>query len=235
MKRLFVYLSALVGIGAAVYLAGQIQAQAPAVGAPPTASKPSGRVAVFNVAKVMRDYSRWQHFAKVMNDKRTMASGELVKLNDQITQTQAKIQIEKVQIQQEVMAKQLVELQRQLEDKQRNYRKQLDEESAGYLRNLFAEIQSCVKAVVEANGFDLVMAYPDAITAEELNSPLYYDLKLRPPAAMPFYVSPSADMTDVLIATLNKSFPVPAVTQASGTVPAPTGGAVVPTPGTPKP
>ena len=81
------------------------------------------------------------------------------------------------------------------------------------------------------NGFDLVLAYPDAITAEEMTSPLYYDLKLRPPAAMPFYVSPSVDMTDVLITTLNTNFKPPAEVAPAGGVPP--GAPGLPPPGVP--
>src|SRR5439155_10248286 len=120
------------------------------------------------------------------------------------------------------MAKVLVEKQRMFEDRERGIRKALDEESAGHLKQLFGEIQACVKACVEANGYDIVFAYPDATTAEETQSPLYYDLKLRPSAAMPFYVAPAADMTEILVATLNKHFPPPApVTPAGATQPAP--------------
>lgn len=230
MKRLWIAMSALVCLG----YAGQASAQAPAAGAPPAAApaaKPTtGRVSVFNVAKVMKDYKRWQHFAKVMNDKRTAASGDLVKLRNTIAELQNKMQSEPIKAKQEELARNVTEIQRQFEDKEKQYRKALDEESAGYLRNLFAEIQQCVRAIVEANGYDIVFAYPDAITSEELNSPLYYDLKLRPPAAMPFYVSPNVDMTEVLIATLNQNFPVPA-----GAAPAaPTPGApAAPAPGAP--
>ena len=95
------------------------------------------------------------------------------------------------------------------------------QESAGYHQKLFGEIQPAVKAIVDTNGFDIVFAYPDAITPEEMQSPLYYDLKMRPPAAMPFYVSPHADMTAVLVETLNKNFPPPAGRTGRGQTPAP--------------
>ena len=39
--------------------------------------KAGGKVAVFNVAKVMRDYKKWQYYAMVMNTKRTTATAEL--------------------------------------------------------------------------------------------------------------------------------------------------------------
>lgn len=231
MKRAFVYLAVLVGglTGLAAH------AQQPAAGgAPAPAPKPSGgKVAVFNVAKVMKDYQKWQYYAKVMNDKRAAASGDLAKIRSEIADLQDKIQKELVATKKDELTRFLVDKQRQFEDRERGIRKQLDEESAAHLKQLFGEIQACVRACVEANGYDVVFAYPDATTKEETESPLYYDLKLRPSAAMPFYVSTSADMTDILVATLNKHFPPPApVTPVGGAQPAP-GGA--PQPGRPNP
>ena len=242
VKRTFVYLTALVGVGGMVYLAGQIHAQAPAPGAAPAAApRASGKVAVFNVARVMRDYKKWQYFASVMNNKRTGAAGELGKLRNEIADLQAKAQAETIQAKRDELTKTMVAKQREFEDKERGVRQMLDNESAGYLRNLFAEVQQAVKAIVDTNGFDLVMAYPDAISAEEMATPLYYDLKMRPPAAMPFFVSPGADMTEVLVLTLNKNFPPPAdappVQQTGAAAPAAPGApapAPAPAPGAPR-
>ena len=231
MKRFIVSLSAVIAFGLAAHAqAPPAPAAAPAPA--PAAAKSTGRVAVFNVAQVMRDYKKWQHYASVMNQKRVVASADLSKLRNDIAEMQKRMTAEPLPTKQEEIMKAATVKQREFEDKEKGYRKALDEESAGYLRNLYSEIQACVKAIVEANGFDLVMAYPDAVSDEEKNSPLYYDLKLRPQAAMPFYVAPAANMTDVLIATLNNSFPAPAtaaaatpapsgVTPASGTVPTP--------------
>jgi hypothetical protein len=187
-------------------------------------------VAVFNVAKVMKDYKKWQHFAAVMNQRRTAASGDLARLRKEIADLQEAIQKEPVNSKKEEMAKQAVAKQREFEDKERNLRKVLDEESANHLRQLFGEIQAAVKAIVDTNGFDIVFAYPDATTPEEMQSPLYYDLKMRPPAAMPFFVSPHADMTAVLVETLNKNFPPP-VEPAGANVPVPGGVPMGPQPG----
>jgi len=222
VKRFIVSLSAAVAFGLAVTTTAT--AQAPGAAPAPAAAKPTGRVGVFNVAQVMRDYKKWQHYAAVMNQKRVVASGELAKLRNEIAEMQKRMTAEPLPTKQEEIMRAATAKQREFEDKEKGYRKALDEESAGYLKNLYSEIQQCVKAIVDLNGFDLVMAYPDAVSDEEKNSPLYYDLKLRPQAAMPFYVSTSADMTTTLIATLNNSFPAPtasAVTPAAATAPAP--------------
>ncbi len=236
MKRAMVYLAALAG--GAVLVGGTARAQAPAPGGAPAAAAPAhksgGKVAVFNVAKVMKDYQRWQYYANMMNQKRTAAAADLGKLRGEITKLQEDIQKEPIKQKQEEMAKVLVNKQREFEDKERVVRQQLDAESAGYLKNLFNEIQRAVVAIVEQNGFDVVFAYPDAITKEEMDSPLYYDLKMRPQAAMPFYVSPSADMTSVLVETLNKNFPPPGPVPQTGAA-APSAPGVQPAGGTTTP
>lgn len=204
------YLAAMVGIAGAVYLAGSTKAQqAPQPAASATAGKSNGRVGVFNVAKVMREYKRWQYYAGVMNNKRTAESAALGKLRSEIAELQSQGQIEPAKTKQEEIGKVLVSKQREFEDRERQVRKLLDEESSNHLKGLYGEINQAVRAIADANNFDLIMAYPDAVTEEERGSPLYYDLKLRPPAAMPFYVSPSVDVTDLLVNTLNKHFPPP--------------------------
>ena len=217
MKRAIV-VAVVLAVGGASALESRAQAPGGAPAASPPATRPTGKVAVFNVAKVMKEYKKWQHYAGVMNQRRTGASGDLAKLRKEIADLQEAIPKETVKQKQEEMGKIVVAKQREFEDKERNLRKVLDEESATHLRQLFGEIQACVKAIVEANGFDVVFAYPDATTPEELNSPLYFDLKMRPPAAMPFHVAPHADMTAVLVETLNKNFPPP-VEPAGATVP----------------
>lgn len=213
MKRAFVYSLALAGL----VFADAASAQAPPPGA---ADKPlTGRIAVFNVVKVMRDYKKWQHYTGVMNARRTEAAAELAKAGTRITDLQTQLQAEKIPGKQEELAKKIIEEQRVLEDTKRTIGKKLEDETAAYLKNLFLEIQVCVDAVVESNGFDVVFAYPDATTDEERQSPMYFDLKLRLQAAMPFFVKRGADMTDMLIETLNKHFPPP-VTQAGAALPA---------------
>jgi Skp family chaperone for outer membrane proteins len=229
VNRVMVYLAALAGTGGVIFLA---QAQQPAAAPAPTAApKPTtGRVAVFNVAKVMREYQRWQYFAAIMNNKRATAAGELAKLQNEIATLREQAQRETLKPkQEELIAKGRAKM-RDFEDAERKAKGTLDEESQSHLKNLFAEIQSAVKAIVDANGYDMVMAYPDAMTDEERNSPMYFDMKMRPQAAMPFYVSPSIDISPVLLATLNKHYPAPGpipamiappVQQTDGRVPAP--------------
>ena len=242
MKRTFVYLAALVGMAGAVYLAGEAKSQVPGTGTPPTgaagAAAPAatgGRdVAVFNVAKVMKDFQKWQFFANEMNKVRAAETMELAKMGETLAKLKSEIEKETLGQQREIKEKQYRDLSRQYQDKSEEVKKRIDEQSSKHLKELHDDIKVVVEAVATRNGFGIVMAYPDATTEEEKKSPMYFELKLRPPAAMPFFVSPNCDITEAVIQTLNKYRPAPGPIATTGgtTPPAGTGSPVVPTPGT---
>ena len=234
MKRISLYAMAAAGLALAVYASGGLNAQAPPAATTATAV-PRGTVAVFNVARVMKDFQRWQYYAATMNDERQKRGADLAKFRNQILEKEAAIRIETVATKKQQFEGEMVALQRQFEDLEKSIRKEIDDKSAKHLQELFTQIRTVVERVAEVNGFQLVMAYPDAMTEEEMKSPLYYDLKLRPPAAMPFYVSPSIDITKVVVLTLNQNFaapgPIPAgLTPTGGTAPTTSG---VPSTGAP--
>jgi Skp family chaperone for outer membrane proteins len=224
VKRFTVLLGALAALPLAIFVAAPVTAQAPAAGAAP--APPSRGVAVFNVPKVMREFQKWQALAKMVKDESAEKTAIFAKKQTEFMELKTKMAGELVKSKQDEMAQQLTVLQRQLEDMQTSIRKEIDEKSMTHLRTLFGELRTVVDAVAKTNGFDLVLAYPDASTPEELNSTMYLEMKLRTPAAMPFYVSPNIDITNVVIQTLNKNFPppapisvVPGVTTTGGTAP----------------
>lgn len=219
MKRLTVLMLALAAVPLAIKLA---TAQAPATTPPATPAAASRGTAVFNVPKVMREYQKWQFFAQEVNKDRTEKAALLAKKQNELIDLQNKMKVETVQAKRDEMAQQGLVLQRQLEDMEKQARKEIDEKSMSHLRTLFGELRTVVDAVAKTNGFDLVLAYPDASTPEEMASPMYLEMKLRTPAAMPFYVNPNIDITTVVIQTLNKNFPAPGpVSPVSATAPVP--------------
>lgn len=223
MKRLTVLALALAATPLALVIADPVQAQNP----PAAAAPPSRGTAVFNVPKVMREYQKWQYFAAEVNKERTEKAALLSKKQAELIDLENKMKTEAVKAKQEEMMGQATALRRQLEDMEKQARKEIDDKSMTHLRTLFGELRTVVDAVAKTNGFDLVLAYPDASTAEEMASPMYLEMKLRTPAAMPFYVSPSIDITSVVIQTLNKNFPAPGPIPSPSPV-TPTGGTATP-------
>ena len=209
MKRTFVYLSALVGFGGMIYLAGATQAQpgVPAPGAPAPTAQARPTIAVFNMAAVMRDYNKAKLQVYLLNKQRIAQSGDLVKWRTEYIETQKVAQVSADPRQKEDLGRKLLELARKIEDKDRDINAALNKEASNIISGLYDEIKTVVDKTAEMNGYHVVFAYPDAVTAEEKNNPFLKELKLKPPAAQPFYVAPQVDVTGVVIGTLNKWYP----------------------------
>ena len=207
MKRSFVFLSAVVGFGGMIGLA-QAQppggAPAPAANTPP-AARPT--VAVFNMAAVMRDYGKAKYQVHLLNEKRVQMSGDVMKLKDEYIKLQTDAKNSKVPADQEKIGKRLVEIARVVEDREREINKVLNEDASKIISDLYDDIKRVVDKTAEMNGYHIVFAYPDAVTEDEMKNPFLKELKLKPPAAQPFYVARHVDLTGVVIETLNKWFP----------------------------
>ena len=208
MKKAYLLLAALAGLGGVMYLAGQVKAQAPGAGAPGGAAAAPARadtprVAVFNVAKLMKEFQKWQYYAVTMNNERIEAATELLKVKNEMDKMReaAEKETQKDKIDQWVKA--IKDKQRFFEDRETYFKTSLDSKASKHLKELFADVNAAVGGIVEANGYDIIFAYPEATTTQEADTQMYIDLKMRPPAAMPFYVSKRIDITDVMIATLN--------------------------------
>src|SRR4051794_38780852 len=85
VKRVYVCLTAFAAAVAGTVTAGSLSAQPPAGGgAGAAAAAPARGAAVFNVAKVMKDYQKWQFFAAAMNKERANQAQQLATLRGQI-------------------------------------------------------------------------------------------------------------------------------------------------------
>lgn len=234
MKRAFVFLSALVGFGGMIYLAGGSHAQPPGqppAGAPPAAT-PQSRptIAVFNMAAVMRDYGKAKYQVYQLNQKRLQMSGELVKFRDTYIKTQQDMQKQPDPKIKEAMSVQMLELARKIEDEDRKINKMLNDDASAIISSLYDDIKKVIDATAEMNGYHIVFAYPDAVTDEEKKNPFLKELKLKPPAAQPFFVARHVDLTGIVIDTLNKWNPAPPVpAEAAQPQPGQPGASPVPT------
>jgi Skp family chaperone for outer membrane proteins len=211
-------LAVAVGIGGVAGGLGRLAAQSPggagaAPGGPAPERKDPPRIAVFNAAKVMSEFQKWKYWSVTMVNKRIASSGELSKLRAEMADIENQAQKETRQAERERLVQTLLNKQRQWEDMDRVAKNRIDEEAALHLKTLYSDIQRAVAAFVQSNGYDIVFAYPDAITQEDKARPEYIQSMVLPGGAMPFHVSKSVDLTDSLIALLNKSFPAP------GTIP----------------
>jgi len=221
VKRASIYLTALAGFGGMLVLIGTSQAQQPGVppGAPPgvppggQAPVPSSRptIAVFNMAAVMKDYGKAKYQVWLLTEERKKMSTDLVVLRGQAIKNQQDIQLQADPTVKEQMQKRGLEMARQIEDKDREINKHLNDKASLIISSLYDEIKTVVDKTAEMNGYHIVFAYPDATSNDDLKNSYVKELKLKPPAAQPFYVARHVDITGVVIQTLNTWYPSPPV------------------------
>jgi Skp family chaperone for outer membrane proteins len=190
---------------------GTAHAQPGAPGAPPAAAPaaPATRptVAVFNMAAVMRDFGQAKYQVWLLNNKKTEMSKNLLIWRSEYIQHQQDIQKNPKHPELEQKSKRMLDLARLIEDEDRKINKQLNDDASAIIGDLYDKMKTVVDKTAEMNGYHIVFAYPDAVTPEEQKSPYIKELKLKPPAAQPFFVAPHADITAVVVKTLNTWYP----------------------------
>jgi Skp family chaperone for outer membrane proteins len=205
--------AALIGFGGMLVLAGVSEAQGPG-GAPPgvPAAQPGPAVnrpviAVFNMVAVMKEYKKAKYQVYMLTEERKKLSGNINVLKADYLKLQQENQIQQNPTIREANQKKMTDLARQIEDKTKEIDKALNDQATVIISALYDEIKTVVDKTAEMNGYHIVFAYPDASSADEAKSAYMKELKLKPPAAQPFFVARQVDITGVVIQTLNTWYP----------------------------
>jgi Skp family chaperone for outer membrane proteins len=182
--------------------------QASATAPAPTAA-PGTRVAVVNINTVLKNYQKAQALNNaIKQDVQTYAT-QMNQKRDEINRLQADLtKPTTTPAQKDQWEKQIVNLQRALQDLDNEARKVISKKQGDIAVNIFHEIEDVIKAVATTNNFDLVLSYPDATTNDELYSQDNVVRKLASQAAIPIFYKPHIDITSAVVQTLNARHPV---------------------------
>jgi Skp family chaperone for outer membrane proteins len=212
VKRSNGFILALAGFGGMLLLTGASKGQAPggaapAGGAPPAANTGRPVIAVFNMAAVMREFGQAKYQVHTLNEKRKSLSAQVVAWRAEYVKIQEELPKIQVPALRDEMAKKMLDLSRKIQDEESRINKTLNDEASAIISKLYDQIKTVVDKTAEMNGYHIVFAYPDAVTEKEINDPMVKELKLKPPAAQPFFVAKHVDLTGVVVQTLNAWFP----------------------------
>lgn len=169
------------------------------------------KIAVFNIAKVLRQFNQANQQGKEIAKKRQVYLDQINNYRNQISEQNKKLAATVDQKQKDAIQEQIYTMNQEIDKLDRNASKVLSEMSNETIVNVYKQIQGLVKDVADLNGFELILAYPDASDEKEKNTPIVAQLMLQTPALMPFYVNSSLDITDYVISNLNKRYPAPPV------------------------
>ncbi len=168
----------------------------------------------FNMAAIMRENKRAKTAVERLNAKKARLAANLDGMKAM------HVELKKAQLEAESkrsptakdkdreyqLGRELVMISRQIEDAARAGDKLLADRAAEIISEIYDDIRAATAEMAREHGLAAVIAFPDAVTPEEANNPMVKELKLKPPAAQPFYLDPSVDFTQELLERLNAKF-----------------------------
>jgi Skp family chaperone for outer membrane proteins len=224
VKRFMMTLAAAAAFLAAAPAHAQMGTGAPA--ATPAPQRP--RIALVNIAKVLREFQKANSDGQSITKKRQEYVDRVRPLREMLATKSKAIAATVNLTEKEKMQKEAIAINRQIEDLDQEAQRVLGDMTDKTIVEVYTNLKSVINDIAVTNNLDLVMCYPDASNAEEEKKPAVAQLKLQTPALIPFYHR-GMDITDVVIVTLNRRHPAPPVAAAPPM--GGTGGNVVPVSG----
>jgi Skp family chaperone for outer membrane proteins len=165
----------------------------------------SQKIGFFNMAKVGRECKHAQTLVQRLNARKESMNQNLNGMREMYKELQ-NAPTTNESTTQERLAREKLMLSRRIEDMDREINKLVNNQASTIVAELYDEIYASTVEIARERGLTVVFSYPDAATPEERDSPYVKELKLKPPAAQPFFLDPSADYTEELIERLNAKF-----------------------------
>lgn len=210
MKRTVVLTAGLLALGLVGYLGSQLRAQQPGATAPARpAAEPRTRIAVLNMAYVIKNYDKWKTFQeeikaefKGFEQKAQPKVKQGESLKAQLSDPKATIAPE----QREAMTAELKKLSREIEDINAEAKAAISKKGDEQMVILYREIQDISHRYALAHNFDMVLHYTEATTQPDYYSAQNIARKLQAQALMPLYYDPGLDISREVVIALNAAY-----------------------------
>jgi Skp family chaperone for outer membrane proteins len=102
------------------------------------------------------------------------------------------------------LEKQAKKIQQELKDNAAKIKKELAKRSDEEMKSLHADIEEAAQRYARSHDLDLVPYYNDAVTQEDMVSPQNITRKFNTGGFMPLYWNPSMDVSQDIVAILNR-------------------------------
>lgn len=214
MKKLGI-LAGVLGI-AGLGLAGLAWAQqgqppvrpaAPVAAGQPNAPTPRTRVAVVNMAFVIKNYQKFQatqqdseRQLKVMEDqlenKKKLLMGMKTETENPQTTPQRREQLEH----------DMRKVQHEMQEMGDDFKMQFGKRQGEVFVQMYREIQDAVQSYARASDLEMVFHYNDAVTPADMYHPMNIQRKLQGGGCMPMYIAPGMDISERIVSMLNSRY-----------------------------
>jgi Skp family chaperone for outer membrane proteins len=206
VKRTVVFTAGVLAIGLAGYLGSQLRAQQPTAAgtAQPTAAEPRTRVALLNLAYVIKNYTKWKTFQDEIKgdfknfDARVQAKQKIMEETGKRPATTPE--------QQDAVKAEITKLKREVEDINNEAKMVLGKKSDEQMVILYREIQDAAQRYAMAHNFELVLHYTEATTQADYYSAANIARKLQAGGLVPLYQVPGLDISREVVMALNAAY-----------------------------
>ena len=128
------------------------------------------RVAVLNTNKVLKQFNKAQQMNNFIQGIVQSYGQQINNKRDEGTKLNAELQKTVDPVQGENIKKRITQLEREMQDLDAEARKEISSKQGSIAIEIFKNIEEVTQRVAIANGFDLVLACPDATNEQDLYS-----------------------------------------------------------------
>ena len=201
--------SAAIVVGAAIVTRASVSSPPVDSMLKPDVVRPTGvssqKIGFFNMALVMREYKRAQNAVQRLTARKDRMTKNLIGMREMFKSLHEMPKPSDPDLLEQA-TRERVMLARQIEDLDREINKLLNNQASMIISELYDEIHNMTIDMARERGLSVIFAYPDAVSPQDRENPLVKELKLKPPAAQPFFLDPSADYSNELVERLNSKF-----------------------------
>lgn len=224
MKRTVVTLKGLATLAIAVFLGGQVWAQAPGAApapaaAPAAAARPlQTRIGLVNMVQVLKDYKKFQNIEEPIKKRSKELETVLEGYRQQLIKMKTDYQAATTTpAQKDMIEKSSREVQMKAQIAEEDAKKELTKLQGDAAVQIYQEVKAAVDRFAVTYGYEAVFFYNDAITPTDMMHPANVQRKLMQPAClMPMYFAPGMDITANIVNNLNQGYVPPASPVAGG-------------------
>ena len=209
MKRTVVLTAGMLALGMAGWVGSRLAAQQAGSGAPApqTVSEPRTRIALLNLAYVIKNYRKWESFQAEIKGNVKEFEGR-VQLKQKAMEELAKHagDPKTTQEQRDNDQHEITKLKREIEDVNNEGKTYLVKKSDDQMVIIYREVQDAATRYAVAHNFELVLHYSDATTQADYYGAANILGKLQARACMPLYATPGLDISREVVTALNAHY-----------------------------
>jgi Skp family chaperone for outer membrane proteins len=196
VKRTLIALGILGILGTSVYM-GNLWAQT-------GNSQPRTRIALFNIAYVVKYYNKHIKFQEQFKKEIEPFNEKHRKFNERRKQlTEELRKPETTADRKEQISKEMRDLTRDIQDNQEEAKILIAKKQGEHLQEIYKDIYQAAHRYALAHNYELVLHYTDAVTNDDYNSPQNVARKMSQGGCTPLYMAQGMEISQALVKSLN--------------------------------